>query len=192
MATIAGGAPSTRPVALQTLATLTIERWLEAERDQLALWLPVFLGAGVILWFALPDPRAWIAAILLALSVASLAVALGRGGRAGRCVAIAVVALAAGVALVWWKAERAAAPVLPRATVARFEARVERVQPLPARALVRLTLAPTRWLDHAPDPAPTRIRVPRSSGCSSPTCVIRSFRKSPTRSRRWPRCTVTR
>ncbi len=159
MATIAGGAPSTRPVALQTLATLAIERWLEAERDQLALWLPVFLGTGVILWFALPDPRAWIAAILLALSVASLAVALGRGGRAGRCVAIAGVALAAGVALVWWKAEQAAAPVLPRATVARFEARVERVQPLPARALVRLTLAPTRWLDHAPDPAPTRIRV---------------------------------
>ncbi len=156
MATLAGGAPSTRLMRLQTFA---IERWLEAERDQLALWLPVFLGAGVILWFALPDPRGWTIAILLAAGIGSFAIALQGGGRLGRCVAVAGFALAIGVALIWWRAERAAAPVLPRAMVVRFEARVERAQPLPARALVRLTLAPTRWIDRAPKAAPARIRV---------------------------------
>ncbi|WEK43022.1 MAG: ComEC/Rec2 family competence protein [Candidatus Sphingomonas colombiensis] len=141
------------------LQTFAIEQWLEAERDQLVLWLPVFLGAGVILWFALPDPRSWTIAILLAAAIATFAIAFQAGGRLGRCIAVGGFALAAGVALIWWRAERAAAPVLPRATVVRFEARVERAQPLPARALVRLTLAPTRWLDRVPENAPTRIRV---------------------------------
>lgn len=153
---MAGGAPSTR---LMTLQTSGIEEWLEAERDQLALWLPVFLGAGVILWFALPDPRAWLGATFLALAAAAFAVAQHRGGRLAWSIAVASGALALGMMLIWWRAERAAAPVLPRAMVVRFEARVERVQPLPARELTRLTMTPTRWLDRAPDTAPTRIRI---------------------------------
>ncbi len=136
-----------------------IERWLEVERDQLALWLPICLGAGVILWFALPDPHDWIAAMLAASGISALAAALSRGGRLGRSIAIGAAALAIGIGLVWWRAERAAAPVLPRAMVLKFEARVVQAQPLPARDLVRLTLAPTRWIDRAPEIAPTRIRV---------------------------------
>ncbi len=40
------------------------ERWLEAEREQLPLWLPVALLIGVALWFGLPDERSWTAALL--------------------------------------------------------------------------------------------------------------------------------
>ena len=53
MATIAEGAPSTRIPWLQTQAAWwrrarnALETVLEAERDQLPLWLPVALGTGI-------------------------------------------------------------------------------------------------------------------------------------------------
>ena len=37
------------------------ERRLEAERDQLFLFLPVMLGGGIAAWLLLPDPRHWAA-----------------------------------------------------------------------------------------------------------------------------------
>ncbi len=42
-----------------TAAPTRIEALFEAERDQLPLWLPVGLGAGVAAWFALPDLAAF-------------------------------------------------------------------------------------------------------------------------------------
>jgi hypothetical protein len=48
-----------------------IERWLEVERDQLPLWLPVALAAGIACWFFLPDPYAWRIAIIVALGFAA-------------------------------------------------------------------------------------------------------------------------
>ena len=146
--TASSSAPSTQPFPLQTgvapgwrVAAL-LERWLEAERDQLVLWVPVALGGGIAAWFLLPDAAAWSAAILLALAAALLALALGRGDRAARAAAIAALLVAGGLALAWLRAERVAAPVLAAPTIASFTARVERVDPLPARGLVRLRLAP--------------------------------------------------
>ena len=120
-----------------------LERWLEAERDQLPLWLPVTAGAGVTLWLVLADPRQWAAAALLlgALAVGSLAV--GRDGRAARAVAIGAAMAVAGLALIWWRAERTAAPVLARPAVAALAGRVIRAEPLAARGLVRVTLQTT-------------------------------------------------
>lgn len=119
-----------------------LERWLEAERDQLPLWLPVSVGFGVALWFLLPAPRAWIAAMLGLAALALAALALGRGGRAGRAVAIAATAAILGTGAIWWRAERVAAPVLAAPTIARFDARVMRADTLPARDLVRVWLRP--------------------------------------------------
>lgn len=119
-----------------------LERWLEAERDQLVLWVPVALGGGIAAWFLLPDPAAWGATFLLALAVGLAALAVGRGGRAARVAAVAALLFAGGIALAWLRAENVAAPVLAEPTIATFTARVERVDPLPARDLVRLRLAP--------------------------------------------------
>ncbi len=127
---------------------------LEAERDQLVLWLPVMLGAGVAAWFVLLRRSEWTAVLLALTATACLAAALGRGGRASRAVAVGALAMAVGLALIWWRAERVAAPVLARPAVAAFDARVERVEPLVARELVRLTLAPI----DAPA-LPRRVRV---------------------------------
>ncbi|MEG3175738.1 ComEC/Rec2 family competence protein [Sphingomonas sp. RB3P16] len=125
------------------------ERWLDAERDQLVLWLPVALGAGVALWFLLPDSSAWAAVALGALAIALLAVALGRGGRAARVVAVGGVAVALGIGLIWLRAERVAHPVLREPAIVTFLARVERVEPLSMRDLVRVQLAPLRVVAEA-------------------------------------------
>ena len=138
----------------------SLERWLEAERDQLPLWLPVALGAGVAAWFLLPDPARWSAFMLAAGAGAALALAGARGGRTGRWLAALLLIAAAGCALAWWRAERVAAPVLARATVATLDATVERVEPLAARDLVRLRLRVSR----ADKALPTVVRVNVAEG----------------------------
>ena len=162
-----GRAPSRVTWRLQTppgpwvgRASAALERWLEAERDQLVLWLPVMLGCGVALWFVLPFRWQWQAAVLAALALAAVAAALGRGGRAGVALAVAGLAIAAGIALAWWRAERVAQPVLARPAIVRLRARVERVEPLPARELVRLRLTPLTILPPAPAAAGQRALRP--------------------------------
>jgi competence protein ComEC len=65
------------------------EAWLEAEREQLALWLVVALGGGIALWLSLPGPRAWAASMLLSAGVA-LAGAMFVPWRAGRALGLAI------------------------------------------------------------------------------------------------------
>lgn len=131
-----------------------IERWLEAERDQLPLWLPVALGGGIVAWCALPDPHAWEAAMLALAAAALAALAVARHGRAGRALAIGATLAALGIALIWWRAERVAQPVLARPAIGAFTARVDAIDPLAARGLVRLTLHP---LPDAATPAKTPL-----------------------------------
>jgi competence protein ComEC len=165
MASSAALAPSTGFGPLQTAGwrpRAPVERWLEAERDQLPLWLPVALGAGVAAWFALPTRIEWLATIAAALAIACIGLAAWRGGRAGVAVAIGGVSVALGVALGWSSAERARAPVLGRPVVATILGTVERVQSLPARDLERVTVRPTSLTDNrgqAVADAPTRVRV---------------------------------
>ena len=59
------------------------ETWLEAERDQLPLWLPVMLGLGIAGWFLAPDRASWLALIAAALGLGLGGVAVGLAGRAG-------------------------------------------------------------------------------------------------------------
>lgn len=161
MAQPAAAAPSTRVPRLQIpprwggfVAPAWIERWLEAEREQLPLWLPVMLGAGIAAWFVLPDAAQWRAALVALAGMGLAAAALDGRSRLARIVAIGGLAAAVGLGLAWWRADRIAAPVLARPAVVRVVGIVEQVEPLPARELVRLTLRA--------DPAsglPPRIRV---------------------------------
>jgi competence protein ComEC len=53
-----------------------LESWLDRERDRLALWLPVFMGAGVLLYFDLRfEPALWLGAAL-AVPAVGLAISL--------------------------------------------------------------------------------------------------------------------
>src|SRR5260221_8852189 len=75
--------------------TEAIEHWLEAERDQLPLWLPVALASGIARWFVLPDQTAWTAALVAALgiAIAGLTFAGGRPVRPGLGIARAALPL---------------------------------------------------------------------------------------------------
>jgi competence protein ComEC len=115
---------------------------LEAERDQLPLWLPVALGGGIALWFVLDDPMQWIAAIFALAGIALAAIAIGQSGRASRAVALAAGLAALGLGLAWWRATYVAQPVLTRPAIVVLTARVESVETLPARELVRVRLTP--------------------------------------------------
>lgn len=135
-------------------AVAAIELRLEAEREQLPLWLPAAVLAGIAAWFVLPDERSWGAALLALGAVACAGVAFAQGGRLPIVIAGGALAAMVGLGLVWWRAERVAAPVLARPAVVSFSGTVERVEPLPARELVRLTVAPASGAG-----LPTRVRV---------------------------------
>lgn len=99
-------------------ATALLHSWMDAERGRFALWLPVFVGAGVLLYFAQTAEPAWwlpaagAAAALaltilgwrspvpraagLALLMAALGVAAGQGATR-RALALAVVPTRAGL-----------------------------------------------------------------------------------------------
>ena len=146
-----------------------LERLFEAERNQLPLWLPVGLIAGISAWFWLPDRPGWIAFLAASLALAlGLAVAAG-WTRWGRALSIFALAAALGCGLIWWKAERAAAPRLAREQLMVFIARIESVQALAAERTVRLVVSPLERLPREgqaalPPPSaetalPARLRV---------------------------------
>ncbi len=119
-----------------------LERRFEAERDQLALWLPVALIAGISAWFWLPGQSGWAGWLALCLGISVAALGFAGGKRWGRAVGIFALAAALGCGLIWWKADRVAAPRLERAAMMNFVGRVESVQPMAAEARIRLVVAP--------------------------------------------------
>ena len=109
--------------------------WLSAERERLALWLPVALAAGIALWFALPWAM-WRAAAALGLMAL-----LAGGALAGlRPLALAAGFALAGMAAVELRVAGNAHPVLAERQIATMDARVAAVEPL-AGGGQRLVLA---------------------------------------------------
>ncbi|MCZ6604309.1 MAG: ComEC/Rec2 family competence protein [Alphaproteobacteria bacterium] len=105
-----------------------LSRRLEVEREQWPLWLPVGLGAGVALYFALPaEPLRWPALAAIAIAVLLLAI-LRRGVWA--LPILFVLTLATGIATSQWRTAQVAAPVLDQDIgFAMLSGRVVRKEP---------------------------------------------------------------
>ena len=133
-------------------------RWLhglaEAERSRFAPWLAVALGAGVLLYFALPtEPpagAAWIAPPLVLLA----ALVGMRRAAAGWALGLAAAA-ALGFAAALWHAGRQPAPLDLGRGATVVSGRVSDVDLLPEGR--RVTIARPR-LDNG-DPLPRRLRI---------------------------------
>ncbi|MFZ4689463.1 MAG: ComEC/Rec2 family competence protein [Polymorphobacter sp.] len=115
-------------------------RWwafVDAERDSLALWLPVAFAAGVAAWFLLP----WQSQ-RLALAVAVAGLALGGTILRWRPLAVAALLALAGMGVAEWRSARVAHPVLAARTVRVVTGVVEAVEIRADRDQLRLLVAP--------------------------------------------------
>lgn len=119
-----------------------IESWLELERDQLALWVPVALGTGIGLWFGLPLRVEWLAVIICGVALALVGFSIGRHRRVGHAFMVWGLCMALGCGLIWLRAWNVGAPVLAKSTITAFTAKVVQSEVQGARGRVRLTLAP--------------------------------------------------
>ncbi len=161
MASTAGEARSTGIGALKARGDsyvhrllCTAENWLELEREQLPLWLPVMLGTGIAFWFVLPRQSMWIAVCLAggALTIAGLCLGVRR--RSGLALLLGGAALAGGCGLVWARSLMVAAPSIARPVVTDISGSVVKAERLISRGNWRLTIATEPTAD-----VPPRIRI---------------------------------
>lgn len=137
-----------------------------AERGRFFLWLPVLLGAGIALYFALTfEPPGWAGAAACLL-VAFLAIASRRDWfLLWPCILLFLVA--AGFSLAQWQSARMAAPVLQRSFgPAEIEGRVVRLERLPDGN--RVTLDRVILPRIAPAGTPDRLRIVLKRGDAAP------------------------
>lgn len=161
MASTAGEARSTGIGALKARGDsyvhrllCTAENWLEMEREQLPLWLPVLLGTGVAFWFILPLQSMWVAVILAGGSLVTAGLCLGWQRRIGLALILGGLALAGGCGLVWTRSYMVAAPVISRPVVVDVSGTIEKAERLVSRGNWRLTIATQPSAE-----VPPRIRI---------------------------------
>ncbi len=131
-----------------------LETWLDRERDQLALWLPVMLGSGIGLWFVLETRILWIAVIATGLALALAASVCDLGRRLSTTMLWAGLLIAGGCALVWLRSEQVAAPRIEGPAIVRFTSRILSIDALQGKDGSRLLLAP--WSGQS---LPPRVRI---------------------------------
>ncbi len=136
----------------------TLAGALAAARGHLFPFVPVAMGAGVGLWFALPaDPSGL--ALTAALALAGLGAALWRAGpEVAQPFGVLVLAAAAGFLCVTLRAEMVRAPVLDWRYYGPVQGRVVGIDRSQGDAL-RLTLDRVVLEDVAPDATPATVRV---------------------------------
>ena len=147
--------PARLRAALTPEALLTA---LEAEQDRWFLWLPVFLGAGIVGYFQLRlEPQLLLA--LAPLPVAVVLSVLWRQGSLAVIVTGALLAAATGFALAKVRTDFVRAPVLERQYgLADVRGFIELVEPRPGRGQ-RITLRLVAFAGLTKQRMPYRIRV---------------------------------
>ncbi|MCP1471449.1 competence protein ComEC [Sphingobium sp. OAS761] len=119
-----------------------LEQWLEAEREQLALWVPVPMGAGVAAWFFLPAPMAWLAFCSTMLALACAGMLLPSGARSRRALIAGGLLACLGCGLVWGKASLLGQAPLRNAQFLTVTGEVAGVRAMLAQAMVRAMVRP--------------------------------------------------
>ncbi|MDO7836185.1 ComEC/Rec2 family competence protein [Sphingobium sp. HBC34] len=143
--------------AASAKATLArVEAWLEAEREQIGLWAPIGLSAGIAAWFILPHAMTWLAFCCGALGIACAGAMLPPGGRLRRMIVAGAILACMGCLLVWGKATLLGQPPLARARFVQMTGEVLSVQRVPAQGIVRVRLRP---VDAPALPALVRVNI---------------------------------
>ena len=161
---------STRPGArLAGLATWSMGQ-VRAQADRWMLWLPVALGCGAAVYFALPrEPGPWLAWWLLATALGIMAVRLRVLLPQGVVIFLTLASMAlAGFSAAKLRTEAVRGPVVASGLgVRRLEAVVVDI-PSPGQGGPRLTLAPIRVRGLSPQDTPIRVRLTLRPGMAIP------------------------
>ena len=130
-----------------------LDSWLDTERERLAVWLPVFMGAGVLSYYALRfEPAAWLGA---AITVPALAIAVWRPGMRWLFGPLAAAAL--GFTAAQFATARAPPIEVDLPTHATIvTGTIRAVEALPEGR--RITIQPA-WLDGAAEPLRRSVRI---------------------------------
>ncbi len=136
-----------------------IEGWLELERQQLALWIPVSLGIGIAAWFSLSNALEWLAFCCCATALAFCGMMLPIGARLRQSMILGGVLAASGCVLIWCKAMAVGSAPLPRAVFMEVTGEVRSVDAVPAQQMSRVTVRPVET-----DELPSLIRVNIAEG----------------------------
>ncbi|WP_428493444.1 ComEC/Rec2 family competence protein [Rhodopila sp.] len=143
------------PIAAAPIAAAkaALDSWLDAERDRLAVWLPVFMGVGVLTYYALRfEPAPWLGAAFAAPTLA-IAVALpGLRWAFGPIAAVAIGFTAGQLATA--RAPPIEADLPTHATI--VTGTIQAVEALPLGR--RITIQPA-WLDGAAEPLRRSVRL---------------------------------
>ncbi len=137
-------------------ATALLHAWMDAERGRFALWLPVFLGAGVLLYFARTTEPAWWPTTLAAAAAIALAAA-GWRSPVPRAAGLAALMVALGVAAGQGAARRALPPATIPARASVVEGTIRGLEILPDGR--RITLDAARLGTDAPLARTIRLRL---------------------------------
>jgi competence protein ComEC len=156
---IGGAAIFGQVLGVRALASSWFGDVLAAERDRWLLWLPVAFGAGIGLYFILPEePPLWLG---IAVAVGAVVAAmLGRSHAGILVTAVALVAIGTGFAAAQWRATLVAAPVLEqRWGPARLDGRVVAVEIRAEGRRVILDRVEMAGLAQARTPAQVRVNL---------------------------------
>jgi competence protein ComEC len=153
----------------------TFGRALLNERERWALWLPVALGTGIGIYFALPfEPTRSFAIALACWAIALIFVAIVFDRVLVRACCLGLATLLAGFCLAKLRTELVAAPVIMhRIGPAEIDARVESAE-LHGKG-IRAVLAPAFIDQIAAQEMPHHVRVSvrRDGGLLAPGAIVR-------------------
>ncbi len=119
-----------------------LEQALEAEREQLALWVPVGLGLGIAGWLFLPNQLTWLSFCCCAIAIASGGLMLPEGGRIRHALIWGGLLAASGCLLIWGKALIVGTAPLPRAAFVEVTGEVRSADTVPAQQMSRVSIRP--------------------------------------------------
>ena len=119
--------------------SIALENWLDRERDQLPLWLPVGIGIGIVIW-QFGGASAAPGLLLLAIAVWLFALLATPHSRSRQFLGMAAVAILLGFGLISLKSTAVTQPVLAKIWIGDFYGRIEAVENITAREVVRLRL----------------------------------------------------
>lgn len=138
---------------------------LEGERRRPFLWLPVAMGAGILLYFAADrEPALWAPALGFILSAACAFLLRSRRLAAMAC--LAATAAFAGFAAGVWRTADIAAPMLERPRIGKLTGFVETVEARDVGA--RLVMLVTDIAGLPAEARPKRVRVNIRTGAVAP------------------------